>query len=109
MLLDLLLCMHKIFLGTLIFQVQTTNILQIALTNRRTRHTQKNGREVWLYKQAHFDTANITRDVNNFWMEWSDVFITVIRDTIPTCQSPSWCESILTDRERESLNYFYQV
>ena len=73
------------------------NILQISLTYCHTQHPRRNRREVWLYKQADFDTANTTLhylptsifsngDVNNFWAEWSDVFMIVMRDTIPTKQ-----------------------
>ena len=62
------------------------------LTASRVR---RSCRKVWLYKQADFDTANSTlqclpttlfsmEDVNDFWAEWSAVFMTVMKDTIPT-------------------------
>ena len=73
------------------------NILQISITNRQAPHPRRNRRKVWLYKQADFDTANTTLqclpssiyskdDVNTFWTEWSDVYMTVITETIPTKQ-----------------------
>ena len=68
------------------------NILQISITNHHAPHSRRSSSKVWLYKQADFDTANTTLqclptsiyskdDVNTFWAEWSDVFMT---DTILT-------------------------
>ena len=85
------------------------NILQISLANNSVPHPKRSRRKVWLYKQADFDTANATLqclptsmysadDVNNFWAEWSDVFMTVIADTIPTkCIKPKSKVPYLTD------------
>ena len=71
--------------------------LKISLTNRQTSRQPSKRRKVWLYKQADFETANNTlqclptsiysqNDVNTFWVEWLDVFMTIIDETIPSKQ-----------------------
>ena len=50
-------------------------------------------RKVWLYKKADFDTANLTQqciptsffpdDVDGFWSQWYDLFMTTMTDCIP--------------------------
>lgn len=73
------------------------NTLQLTLTNRHVPTHNNRRRKIWLYKSADFETANSTLkclptaifsddDVNKFWTEWYDVFMTVMAETIPTKQ-----------------------
>ena len=73
------------------------NTLQHTLANRHAPTHKNRRRKIWLYKSADFETANSTLkclptaifsddDVNKFWTEWYDVFMTVMEETIPTKQ-----------------------
>ena len=71
------------------------NMLLFSVTNSHVPLPKRNCRKVWLYKEADFGSAEetlqclptsifSTDNVNNFWVEWSDIFKTVIEETIPT-------------------------
>ena len=73
------------------------NTLQLTLANHHIPTHKNRHRKIWLYKNADFDTANSTltclptaifsdNDVNKFWTEWYDVFMSVMAETIPTKQ-----------------------
>ena len=73
------------------------NTLQITLTSHHIPQRKSKRMKIWIYKKADFDTANSTLkwlpssifssdNVNNYCAEWSDVFTTVMTETIPTKQ-----------------------
>ena len=76
------------------------NILQLSLTNSCVPHPRRNCRKAW---QSDFDTANTTLqclptsldDVNNFWAEWSDVFVVDTMYTKPKTKLPYLSDDLL--------------